>query len=643
MVDYYLDITVAGEYVPSIGDINGTTNPQAKLWNAGIFRRAFDVYRDPRHARALIQLGTAPKELYPDASDEELQRIEADAADLGLETRSLGGYGLAVLESGEGDNRRAAAMYYGSQGAWHGHKDRLNIEYIARDRTYMMEMGYPAHWGDKAYEWTMGTASHYVVLVNEEGHHGKPAGKLHALADSPMVKLMDASAERVYPGTASLYRRAVAMIDVGPRDSYLVDIFRVRGGSQHDYSFHGLPDGEMSLDGVALDDPHPGTVAGDDLPFGGQPEDYQGSGYQYLFNARYGKPEGAWRAAWEQADGNGMRLWMLDGACQELVVADCEPELKPNAPKEIKYLLARNRGENLNSAFAGVIEPYLRRPLLDSVERLWVTKCDAPADVVALRVKLGRRTDEIVSSLSERPCELESGLRANAEFAAVSFDHAGLLFAVLVNGRSLSHQGVEITCGGPIDRRIAAIDYDRNEIALDGPLPAHAALVNSVVIIGDANRSTNYTVRSVRRESGWAMLGFGDVSPVIGIGVVGEIRARQGTVATPTSLWGYGGKFKALSMPGMALLNEAKTEAFPITAHEGGTFTVGNRRPLGAAMADADGDGRAMFHVCDLKVGDVVRIPAVVSITRTRVGEYEVRSTLPASVALPNAAARIRR
>ncbi|UCH33093.1 MAG: hypothetical protein JSV65_10885, partial [Armatimonadota bacterium] len=67
MVDYYLDITVAGEYVPSIGDINGTTNPQAKLWNAGIFRRAFDVYRDPRHARALIQLGTAPKELYPDA------------------------------------------------------------------------------------------------------------------------------------------------------------------------------------------------------------------------------------------------------------------------------------------------------------------------------------------------------------------------------------------------------------------------------------------------------------------------------------------------------------------------------------------------------------------------------------------------
>ena len=635
MADYYLDITVAGKYVPSIGDINGTTNPQSRIWDAGILRRAFDVYHDPRHARALIQLGTPAKELYPDAGAAELKRIEREATDLGLVTRSLGGYGLAVLESGSNDNKRAVAMYYGSQGAWHGHKDRLNIEYIAHDRTYMMEMGYPAHWGDKADEWTMGTASHYVVLVDEEGHRGKPAGELHALADSPMVKLMDASAERVYPDTVPLYRRAVAMIDVGLRDSYLVDIFRVRGGHQHDYDFHGLPDGTMSLEGVELDPPHPGTVAGDNVPFGQRPENYKGSGYYYLSNARYGKPQGAWRAAWRQADGNSLRLWMLDGSCQELVVADCEPEFKPNAPKEIKYLMARNRGDNLTSVFAGVIEPYLRRPRIDSMRRLRVTRCDATDDVTALQVQLGRRTDDIVSSLTGKPCWLETGLSAHAEFAAMSFDHAGLLFGVIANGRSLSHKGVEITCGGPVERHIAAVDYSHNEITLDGPLPAEGALLGVVVIIGDGKHSTNYTIRSVRIEGGRAVLGFGDVSPLIGMGVVAGTDTRKGTLTTPTDLWGYGGKFKALSMPGMALLNEARTAAFPIAALNGNTFTVADRRGLRKAMTDVDGDGRAMFYVCDVKVGDAVRIPANVSITRKRIGEYDIRATLPAKITLP--------
>jgi hypothetical protein len=635
MADHYLDITVAGKYVPSMGDLNGSTAPQTKLWDARILRRAFDVYHDPRFASALIQLGTPVAELYPDASEAERRQIQARAADLGLVTRSLGGYGLAVLESGAADNRRAVAMYYGSQGGWHGHKDRLNIEYIAHDRIYMMEMGYPAHWGDKASEWTMGTASHYVVLVDEQGHHGKPAGELHALADSPMVKLMDASAERVYPGIASLYRRAVAMIDIGARDSYLVDIFRVRGGRQHDYDFHGLPDGALSLDGVQLDAPHPGTVAGDNVPFGTPPENYQGSGYYYLRNAQYGKPAGAWRAAWEQADGNGLRLWMLDGACQELVVADCEPEFRPDAPKEIKYLLVRNRGTSLASTFAGVIEPYLRRPRIDSVERLRAAECGSPQDVAALRVKLGRRTDEIVSSLGQHSCKLQDGLQADAEFSAVSFDHAGLLFAVLVNGRSLSHKGAAITCRGPVERRIAAIDYGRNEITLDGPLPAQGALLGSVAIIGDASRSANYTIRSVRHQGGRALLGFGDVSPLIGAGIVGEINPRTGTLTTPTNMWGYGGKFKALSMPGMALVNEAKTAAFPVIAHRGATFTVANARNLRRAMVDADGDGRTMFHVCDFKVGDTVRIPANVSVTRKRIGEFEVRATVPAAITLP--------
>jgi hypothetical protein len=88
-------------------------------------------------------------------------------------------------------------------------------------------------------------------------------------------------------------------------------------------------------------------------------------------------------------------------------------------------------------------------------------------------------------------------------------------------------------------------------------------------------------------------------------------------------------------------VNEAKTAAFPIVARDGRTFVLAGGRGLRAAFRDADSDGHTMFHVCDFKVGDAVRIPAIVSVTRKRIGEYEVHSTVPANVTIPIADASV--
>ncbi|MEI6503618.1 MAG: hypothetical protein WCP21_21635, partial [Armatimonadota bacterium] len=180
-----------------------------------------------------------------------------------------------VLESGAGTSRRGVSLYYGHSGGGHGHRDRLTIEMLdSRFKTPVLsDMGYPAHWLDKCANWTTNTISHYAVVVNESAQQTSYGGYLNTLASAPGVQLMDASAEKVaYPGTTSFYRRSTALIDLSPQSSYVLDLYRVKGGFQHDYSFHGPAFPEFTVTGGQ---PGPaqsqGSLAGVDVPFGTKP------------------------------------------------------------------------------------------------------------------------------------------------------------------------------------------------------------------------------------------------------------------------------------------------------------------------------------------------------------------------------------
>jgi len=283
MADIGLDLTVAGEFTPAIGDSGSILGSRRVGWSPVLQGPAFRHFGDPRHAKALTLMGAEDKNLWDDQFDED--KVAAVAAeqgtDLGLCTRNLGGYGLAVLESGEGDHRRGVSMYYGHAGGGHGHRDRLNIEMFALGMPMLPDMGYPAHWLSKNTYWTSNTISHYAVLVDQAGQKTTFPGHLNTLAASPFVQLMDASADEVaYPGITSLYRRTTALVDISAEASYLLDIYRVEGGRQHDWSFHGPPLPQFS---VAGGEPGPvqqtGTLAGEDVAFGQvPPERVSGAG-----------------------------------------------------------------------------------------------------------------------------------------------------------------------------------------------------------------------------------------------------------------------------------------------------------------------------------------------------------------------------
>lgn len=277
MADIGLDLRVAGEWGPDIGDCGGMkSGGPIGMW-AGLQGPAFMHYRDPRHAQALVDMKANPTDLFDDYFDKaEVEKaLAAGKPDMTQQTtRALGGYGVALLEAGQGDKRLGLSLYYGDAAGGHGHYDRLNVQMWADGLPIMPEDGYPTPFTrPDFYEWRRaGTYKHYEVMIDELPQMTLVAGHLLALGVSPEVQYAEASAEEAYPNLASLYRRTCALVDISPEQSYLLDLFRVRGGSQHDWCYHaGAPD--MTITGGK---PGPvqakGTLAGENVPYGTRPQ-----------------------------------------------------------------------------------------------------------------------------------------------------------------------------------------------------------------------------------------------------------------------------------------------------------------------------------------------------------------------------------
>ncbi len=276
MADIGIDMSVNNRWGPDIGDCGGPGGGGPIGRWAKVLGQAFTHYGEPRHAQVLAARDAKSRDLFEDWFDEEAvaRAVAEHGTQLDAGTHNVGGYGLAILEAGEGEDARGMSLYYGSAEGGHGHHDRLNIELWALGRPMLTEDGYPYPFTRPDFwRWRFtDTHKHYCVVIDESSQQNLRAGDLNALLSTPGVQFVDASAESVYPEMASLYRRTAALIDVSPESSYLLDIFRVRGGSQHDWCFHGPTWFDLALEGGTLGPAQEhGTLAGPNVPFGAQP------------------------------------------------------------------------------------------------------------------------------------------------------------------------------------------------------------------------------------------------------------------------------------------------------------------------------------------------------------------------------------
>ena len=285
--------------------------------------------------------------------------------------------GIAFMR---GDNQAALLRFGPSLN--HGDPDDLGLNYYANGYELSYDIGYGFGSAHVHVGWASQTISHCLVTVDEtsqyRGDIPTSGGSLHYFADLPSVKAVEAESARSY---ASLdveeYRRTVALVTGG---HYLFDVFRVRGGHQHDYAWGSLGT-DLEPFGVAPLEAHEGSLAegvawGQRILAEGDIEGYPnkpywnpppGNGYGFFYNIRRGRPSQAeWGGTWDIAGTVPTRFRAhLVGDDAEAIYASA-PGLYPSKPNA-GYILARRTGENgdgqspfspLMSTFLAVYEPF---------------------------------------------------------------------------------------------------------------------------------------------------------------------------------------------------------------------------------------------------------------------------------------------
>ncbi|MBP3634524.1 MAG: heparinase II/III family protein, partial [Oscillospiraceae bacterium] len=399
MFDCYADVLSMGTTSFQTGE-NGSIQMYQLYLEVDALLKAFVETGDPDIAKALYYAnGNSVDGLHADifTADPEsgirnrIQQIVDNEGELNWnESEMLGGRGIAMLRNGpeklvKGTNEAQfsdyAILFTPSAASGHGAAESLSLQLSAYGLILTPHPGYPNNVNEQdpqREQWVRNTVSHNTVVVDDRSQDRASENQfpLH-FDDAGRVKMMDVSASVVYAQT-DIYRRTLVTVDKGDDAYYAVDFFRVLGGSEHVYSFHGATMLQPETEGLDLVHQPMGTYESPDKELG--PADWnphttdaaanRGSGYNWLYDVyRDAQPENNYsvdfmcqdfRNTLIDASGIHLKLTMLsEEPMSEVAIANGYSIQKTGNPEYMKFVLARRSGENgLDSLFTSVIEPY---------------------------------------------------------------------------------------------------------------------------------------------------------------------------------------------------------------------------------------------------------------------------------------------
>ncbi len=422
LFDFHMDAMVGDNWWPSIGDCGGISAPRrvrdrdrrySLVGKENLF--AFREYGDPRYARACSKPdGTflAGDLWRPYPGEEIREALQRPESAIHRSSRILDGYGLSVLESGEWPHARAVTLNYSSI-IGHRQSDQLSLGVYARGVNLLPDLGYPRTW-DYRSQWDAANLAHNTVTVNERSftypRFFRNAASLFASAGG--VHVVTAHHNPYVEGTTlgqseelpcDLYERTVVMVDVDPDRFYVVDVFAVNGGEQHDQSWHSMlveptvPD----LDWIRQAG---GTLAGPDVAeFAGYTDRWgrtheKGAFPSFLTEirrARLRRPA-AW--TWDSGlpEGDKLRLHILPvGGEAEVIMGKGRSPVWTEG--KLDYLLVRRQVEGGGvSHFVSVLDAFQTTPTVQRVSLL-------SEDPIVLEVVREDGTDEVTIRIPPGP------------------------------------------------------------------------------------------------------------------------------------------------------------------------------------------------------------------------------------------------
>ncbi len=454
MFRFHLDTWCLGLYYPRSGDTGAfsmrtpeyggvafTRNPGIDPSAYAFLWELYEATGDPDFVRLLYRANRSstdglPYDLFaanPAEFQAHVARVIAEkGADIQLPSVNKTEWGLAILRSGQGTHARAAWLDYDS-GERHGHADAMTLGLFAKGLDLLPDFGYPpvqyGGWSAPRAVWYTRTAAHNSVSVDGQNTRSG-TGRTTLWFDGQQYRTVRASGPELIGGQQ--FERTLVLVDLSETDAYLIDVFRVVGGSEHTRFLHGHF-GTLSTRGLSL-----------------TPVNESRYGEVMRGFRRDSDPSPGWSVTWAIDD----HLKYLPSASEVHLrhtdlTRDAEVQVAEawvavglyggTADAWIPSVLVRRRTEKppLASTFIGMLEPWETESHLAAIQRLELRNNESkpcPDSDVGLKIQLADgRTDWFFSRNTEdppgsgRPWLVAKGgeVRLNAELCLVRFSAAG--------------------------------------------------------------------------------------------------------------------------------------------------------------------------------------------------------------------------
>lgn len=565
----------------------------------------------------------------------------------------VGQQGMAVLRSGHEAETHAALIRFGPSMV-HGHYDDLNVNYFARGYEMTYDIGYSLGSTHTQVGWAKQTVSHNTVVVDEKSQGGGQfGGSLHAYADLPSLRMVEASSNAYAHAGVGVYRRLFALAD-----TYALDVFRVAGGRQHDLPLHALST-DVDFEGVILGEPREGSLAGAQWVWGelqlndGDMKGYPnkpywnpppGNGYGFLVRPATGRPSsGSWSATWKLSDGDKTRfeLMALDAGQTEIITA-VAPGLYPTFPKT-RCVLRRRTGEGISSCFVSVWQSYRQGSAapVRAVQRFGDAAAPSANSPVVLSVDLSNGMRDIwclAPGSSERIAAKgrDVDICFEGAMARVRLKGRELIQAEILNSKRLSVNGWSIELDVPA-RSATVVTLPKpgeGSLEIEPGWPQDDRYCHDPAYVTCSGYSRN-TAYSIRRVVG-ARVEFEQADTILGRGTVTAVQDEHTMVSDVPHEYARSVTRKEPSgfFAGKLLRAEAGHAATSIRTIE---FTGVGGLTLDVASTQGFKPGDAfVYH--DVQKGDTLEVHHRVSLSKEGEGRYVLKANTDTRLQAPGGA-----
>ena len=525
-----------GIAIPNMGDSGATGTVSNAYADPKFIAKGYTFTKDPEFAKAAYlsnknsadKLGRDIFSKDPDAISKEIQRIGEKSGVRADGGYLMSGFGLALLENGRGNSGVAIANNYGRT-IMHAHPDLMNFDLLAFGKWLAPDHGYPefATKMPSNTDWTGSTVAHNLVFVNEQPQKEVWGGHTKLFKQLKGFGVFELDGKTAYPDLNE-YKRTMFLIDAGAdSNAYAIDIFKVSGGQDHLYSFHGPP-GDITSTGLQLTEQKTGTYAGESIEKGASANGFP-RGYSFFYNVKRDlNPPAKIMLDWKvetgyrglKADENiHLRMHSLTQS-NDVAIADGDPpQNKPGNPKKLGYVLLHRKGENLNSTFISVFEPYKEKPFIKSVKRI----DNGNESQIALEIEhINGNIDYVLyNAESEKLMKLPNNISMSGNIGYLRKQKGQVVKSLIINGSSLSHENLNLKSGGQIRGKIVKMNKNPSGsgwVLVDQILPENGSLNGGQLIIANkGERDATYTIKSIKREGKYSKIECGPITFAIGL------------------------------------------------------------------------------------------------------------------------------